>query len=331
MSGAQQLKQYVLDNNLWIDECGKILLPTSSESIASLDLLLDRAKLNGVDARKIYTEEILDLEPNANPVYGCGLHVPFTSVVDPKEVVSSLTMNVKKSGVSIRYDSRVTGVNSESGIVQVGKDVYTGTQIINSAGLHADNIADIAQLRTNFSFLPFKGKYWRINKHIQMKTLVYPIPNLNLPFLGVHTVHNQAGKVYVGPSSTPVFGRENYYGLRGLSFLEFWYLIISFTWKFIANTNGLRKLGMREMHLLFPKGIYKESRRLINNIEDGDLTLAREKVGIRSQIFDKEQDQLVTDFVIIKKNRVIHILNAISPAFTASFGLADLILDEYLN
>ena len=331
VSGSKQLKNYVKENNLWIDECGKILLPSSKKSMLNIDVLLERAADNGIGAERIDKKRMLELEPNANPFFEEGIHVPFTSIVDPKEVALSIVSDVKKKGVEIIYNSEVTEIDSSQGRVSTKESVYLADVIINSAGLQAERIAKISSLKSEYSFLPFKGKYWELNSGIKLSKLLYPVPDLNLPFLGIHTVHNKDGKIYIGPSSTPVFGRENYSGYKDIKIKEAIFLMFSFALKIILNVNGLRSLALRELKLIHLSGVYKEARNLLAGIKRSQLSLSEKKVGIRSQIFDKDNKSLVSDFVVKKDKRVIHILNAISPAFTASFGLADFIIENVLE
>ena len=332
VSGSKQMKKYVKEKNLWIDECGKILLPTSKESLKTIDVLMERSIKNGVEANILSPKQINELEPNANPVFDIGIHIPFTSIVDPKEVALSIKSDLERSGVEIFYSSPVSKVDSENGLVKFNNTEVISDLIINSAGLQSDTIAKKSSYKTDYSFSPFKGKYWYVSDpNFKMTRLLYPIPNLDLPFLGIHTVHNKKNKVYIGPSSTPVFGRENYSGFKGLKILEFIYLLFSFAKKFLLNTNGLRTLAFREFNLILPNGVFNEAKNLVKGLNKSSFKLSNEKVGIRSQIFDKKEKTLVSDFMVEKQNRVIHILNAISPAFTASFGLADYILKEYFD
>lgn len=331
ISGSKQLKNYVKENNLWIDECGKILLPSSKKSMLNIDVLLERAADNGIVAERIDKKRMLELEPNANPFFEEGIHVPFTSIVDPKEVALSIVSDVKKKGVEIIYNSEVTDIDSSQGKVSTNESSYLADVIINSAGLQAERIAKISSLKSEYSFLPFKGKYWELNSGIKLSKLLYPVPDLSLPFLGIHTVHNKDGKIYIGPSSTPVFGRENYSGSKNIKIKEALFLMFSFALKIIFNVNGLRSLALRELKLISLSGVYKEARNLLTGIKRSQLCLSEKKVGIRSQIFDKDNKSLVSDFVVKKDKRIIHILNAISPAFTASFGLADFIIENVLE
>ena len=202
--------------------------------------------------------------------------------------------------------------------------------VINAAGLFADQVAEQAGLKTQYSFQPFKGKYWKHkDPDFSMQRLVYPVPDLNLPFLGVHTAHNQRGEVYFGPSSTPVIGRENYQGLDGVTLRDGLSLTASLVGKFLKNTNGLRTLSMRELKLMRLTGVCNELSKIITGVEPRGLERSLVKVGIRSQIFDAKTQHLVNDFVVVPDERVVHVLNAISPAFTASFAFAEYILDTY--
>ena len=218
-------------------------MPTFKKTVESIPPLLDRANQNGVEASLLNGAELRALKPNCNPRFDTGVHVPFTSVVDPRDVAGSILSDLLKLDEELLYGHKVTQVNADSGSVVAGGRQFMGKIVINTAGLHADTIAGLAGLVSRHSFLPFKGKYWRLDCSIKMRKLVYPIPDLDLPFLGVYTTHNHAGDVYLGPSSTPVFGRENYRGLNSLHAQEALSLMASFGKKILFNVNGLRTLG----------------------------------------------------------------------------------------
>lgn len=328
VDGARQLRDYVLDNRLWIDQCGKLLLPTSDKSVAAIGTLHQRAEDNGVEALLLDAKQIRDLELRANTEYGVGLFIPFTSVVDPKEVVSSIIDELKGKGVVLSYGEAVSKIDSESQTLVTNQGKYGFSHAYNAGGLFADQLAERSGLSFTYSFLPFKGKYWKVkSSEFTMRRLVYPVPDLSLPFLGVHSVHNRHGEVYFGPSSTPVFGRENYHGFEGLNIDETPRLLASFASKVVKNTNGLRGLALREARLLAKGGVVREICKLVNGVRGRHLERSYTKVGIRSQIFDNESKSLLNDFVVINQGRATHVLNAISPAFTASFAFAKYIVE----
>ena len=327
VTGVRELKEYIKSENLWINECGKLLLPTSEYSYSNLENLFNRAKKNGVEINKIKNEEIKRIEPNTNCQFEYGLHVPFTSVADPKEVSKSLIENLKKMNVEINYNSKILKISEQKLFTQ--NNTIEAGHIFNCAGLFADEIAKNSNLEFRYSFLPFKGKYWKItNKSFKLNHLVYPIPDLRYTFLGLHSSHNRHGDFYIGPSSTPVFGREQYNGILGDNLKESISLIFNFSKKIIFNENKLRTLALQELSLLTKRGFFNQIKKMFNNINPDDLELSDQKVGIRSQIFDPQSKNLVNDFVVINQKNTTHVLNAISPAWSASFAFADHLINE---
>ena len=327
VTGVKELKEYIKSENLWINECGKLLLPTSEYSYSNLENLFNRAKKNGVEINKIKNEEIKRIEPNTNCQFEYGLHVPFTSVADPKEVSKSLIENLKKMNVEINYNSKILKISEQKLFTQ--NNTIEAGHIFNCAGLFADEIAKNSNLEFCYSFLPFKGKYWKITKKsFKLNHLVYPIPDLRYPFLGLHSSHNRHGDFYIGPSSTPVFGREQYNGILGDNLKESISLIFNFSKKIIFNENKLRTLALQELSLLTKCGFFNQIKKMFNNINQNDLELSDQKVGIRSQIFDPQSKNLVNDFVVINQKNTTHVLNAISPAWSASFAFADHLINE---
>lgn len=329
IDGAKQLKNYVKNKKLWIDECGKILVPTNDTSYRNLDLLIKRAKENNVEANLISNTEAIKLEPNISPNFEKAILIPFTSIVNPKEVMNSLLKDFISLGGEINYNEEVLSIDSEVNKIKTKKNYFNFDYVINCSGLHSDKIARSAGLKFNYSFLPFKGKYWKIKKKYKLNKLVYPVPDLNFPFLGVHTVHNKDNEVFLGPTSTPVFGRESYSLFENFKLSEITELLPSFLIKILKNQNNLRNLAVRELKMLTKNGLIKEIKKLIKNVEKEDLLFYEEKTGIRSQIFDNTSRNLINDFVVKKyNNNQMHILNAVSPAFTASFSFADYIIKE---
>lgn len=327
VDGVKQLKEYIKKEKLWLDECGKILLPTSEYSYSNLENLFKRATKNGVHINKIDKSDLEKIEPNANCQFDKALHIPFTSVANPKEVSEALLKNLSKMNVDIQYHQEVFNIQNNK--VQTKTEIYNAKYIFNCAGLFADRIAKDSGLDFRYSFLPFKGKYWKIrNKNFKLNHLVYPIPDLRYPFLGLHSSHNQNGDFYIGPSSTPVFGRDQYNGLIGKNIFEAFELFLKFSKKIMLNQNKLRTLAFQEMSLLTKSGFYNQVKKMFKNIKSDDLELSNTKVGIRSQIFDPKSEALVNDFVVINKDNTTHVLNAISPAWSASFAFADHLIKE---
>lgn len=334
IKGSRLMKKFIQDHNLFLNPCGKLLLPRDLKEIESLNLLFERSKKVGVKAIKLDSKkEILKIEPNCNPLFDEALFIQDTAIGDPKEVSKKLLEILSEKKVTILYQHEISDVNSEKGIISVQNTIFEFDYIINAAGLYSDKIAKISNLKTNYSSLPFKGKYWSVktpNISELPKTLLYPVPNLAHPFLGIHTVYDQKGNFYLGPSSTPVFGKEAYKSFQNFNLSEFISLLLKFTIKIIKNENKLRSLAISEFRNLFLFHIRNSTKLYFKSSLNISLSESA-KVGIRSQIFDNQSKTLFNDFVVVKQKKTIHILNAISPAWTSSFAMAKHICSNFLK
>ena len=334
IEGSRLMKKFIQDHNLYLNPCGKLLLPRYLNDLESLDFLFERSKEVGVHAIKLNSkEEILKIEPNCNPKFDQALFIKDTAIGDPKEVTAKLLELLKKRNFSILYHHEVSKVVSSKGALYVKDTLFEFDLVINAAGLYADQIAKISNLKTNYSSLPFKGKYWSVktdNPSELPKTLLYPVPNLAHPFVGIHTVYDKSGNFYLGPSSTPVFGKEAYKPFQKFKLIEFVTLVLKFFSKIIKNENKLRNLAVSELRNLFLSHIKKSTKVYFKNSLELMLSES-EKVGIRSQIFDNKSKTLFNDFVVIKQNKTVHILNAISPAWTSSFAMAKYINSNFIK
>ena len=334
IEGSRLMKNFIKEHNLYLNPCGKLLMPRNKNEIDSLNLLFERSKKVGVQAIKLNSkEEILNIESNCNPLFDEALFIKDTAIGDPKEVTAKLLEILNKKKVSIMYNHEVSEVNSEKGIIFVKNQIFEFDYIINAAGLYSDKIAKVSNLKTNYSSLPFKGKYWAVETSMSSelpKTLLYPVPNLDHPFLGIHTVYDKKGKFYLGPSSTPVFGKEAYKFFQNFNLIEFVSLFFKFMIKIIKNENKLRSLAISEFRNLFLSHIKKSTKLYFKSSMNISLSESA-KVGIRSQIFDNKSNTLFNDFVVINQNKTIHILNAISPAWTSSFAMAKYICSSFLK
>ena len=205
------------------------------------------------------------------------------------------------------------------------------SHFINCAGLRADEVAQKFGLADNYTLIPFKGLYWEIKNKINfdLNTNLYPVPDLNVPFLGVHFTPTAdiIPKINIGPTATLALGRENYYSLKNIEPIASTRNMLLLGRQYITNKEGFRKY-VHQQSLLFLKPLMINSaQKLIPSIKSDDLQVST-KVGIRSQLFNKKKYKLENDFLTIGGLNSTHILNAISPAFTASFALADLIIDK---
>ena len=333
VKGAKLLKEWCLSESLPILSCGKVISPQSIELDPQLDMLLERGKQNGAKVEMIDSKEFYKLLPHGRTSSGRALWSPNTAVVKPYLVLNKLMKILIDRGVKFQFNSILNEVFiKEKSFMILKKNelnkVFYG-HLFNCAGVQADRIAKKFDLANGLTILPFKGIYWELKKDAPFKfeTNLYPVPDLNVPFLGVHVTPSPDGIVNLGPTAIPAFGRENYRGFSNLEpimSMEFLYLLLS---QFFSNKGGFRRYAM-EQSLQGLKPIFLDSARLlVPKLQSKHLKLSS-KVGIRAQLFDKNEGKLLDDFYLEKGLDSTHILNAISPAFTASFALAEVIIKK---
>ena len=330
--GAKELAEYCHENKLPINRIGKILVPTRLDDEPQLDILKNRAKANNVSVDYLDESDLKKLEPEAKSATGSALFVSSTSVADSGLVMQSIVNDAIKMGIEIRYSSLIKKVNplSKTLHLQDGSKVSYGHSI-NAAGLFADSVAHSFDAGKRYSLLPFKGIYWKLNpnSNIKINHLVYPVPDLRVPFLGVHTTTSIDGSVYFGPTAVPAFGRENYHGINNITFSDFFRINKLLIQQTILGKDGFRRLAWQEGRRYFKPWFTEAAQALIPNIKNEDL-LPSNKVGIRAQMYDHQEAKLVTDFLIEKSENSTHILNAISPAWTSSFPFARYVTDNFI-
>ena len=186
---------------------------------------------------------------------------------------------------------------------------------------------------TQYTLLPFKGLYWQLKAScpFQPRTNLYPVPDLNVPFLGVHFTPSadETPIVSIGPTATPAFGRENYRGLTAIEPLMAASNAGILATQYLTNRGGFRRYVHEQAFLALPPLLIRAAQELIPAVRPEHIELSQ-KVGIRSQLFNRDTERLEDDFLCLHGPSSTHIMNAISPAFTASFALADVIIDQAL-
>lgn len=181
-----------------------------------------------------------------------------------------------------------------------------------------------------YRILPFKGLYYKLSSlsPVQVRGNIYPVPDLRVPFLGVHFTRSAGGDVYIGPTAIPAMGREQYRGLKGLHLGDGFMILKEMTTQLIKNKNGFRELLQQEMPKLSRRGFFKAAKALTPSLKEEHL-LSCDKVGIRAQLYNRNTAELEMDFVVKKGEHSTHILNAVSPAFTCSRTFSRYVVDEF--
>ena len=297
--------------------------------LPALEELERRGRANGLEGlQRLSPAELNEREPHVSGIDG--LFVPQTGIVDYVQVTRKMADIFRSRGGQIRLDTPIRRIHKEndSYLLQSGHNSFSTGALINCAGLHADRIARLAGLRPPVQIVPFRGEYYRLKKASSrlVKHLIYPVPNPQMPFLGVHFTRMIDDTVEAGPNAVLAMQREGYRRrdispsdlIRTLAFSGFWKLSARF-WR----------LGIEEYKRSFSKALFVKSlQRLIPEIRCDDL--APGGSGVRAQAVD-DRGQLLDDFHIISEGHMIHVLNAPSPAATASLSIGEQIADRFMS
>lgn len=327
--GAKELMDYCERKDLPLLKCGKILVATRHEDDPQIDFLLKNAKENNIDAEEIDQYQLKSIEPDAFSISERAILVSSTSVADSKLVLKEICNDAESKGIKILNQTYIKKVDVKKRCIRLNNDSSLNYgHLVNSAGLQADKIAHSFGIGRRYKILPFKGIYWKLSKSsgINLNHLIYPVPDLRVPFLGVHATLSTSGEIYLGPTAVPSFGRENYSGFDDLNIYEGSRILLSIFKQIIYGKNGFRRLAWSEGRRMFKPWFLEASRAIIPKLKSENL-LRSSKIGIRAQLYDEKEGVLVNDFMIKNGPNSTHILNAISPAWTSSFPFARYVVD----
>ena len=321
--GVRELLLFCDKFNVQYDLCGKVIVAVNSEEVNRLNALYKRGLENGIsDVRIIDSQELKDLEPHATGIKA--IHVPSMGIINYTSVVEELARQIIKRGGKIKTKATVKGFVRKASecIVNTQTCDYPTGLVINCAGLYSDKIAQLAGENSSISIIPFRGEYYVLkpeSRHL-VNSLIYPVPDPRFPFLGVHFTRKIDGSIEAGPNAVLATAREGY-RRRDFSFQETWELLTNpGFWKIGRN---YWKTGMGEYtRSLFKPLFVKALQHLVPAIQGSDLVPGGS--GVRAQAMDKT-GKLLDDFCIVQSERFIHVLNAPSPAATASFAIGSTI------
>jgi (S)-2-hydroxyglutarate dehydrogenase len=327
--GNEQLKEYCRAKNLKLNECKKVVVANDESELEALYELERRGKRNGVDVKIITAEELKAIEPNAK-TFKYALFSPNTATVDPVEVNQSVKNDLRSAGVKFLFSAGYKKKVDAHTILTKSNQRITATKIINAAGLYADKIARDFSFSKNYTIIPFKGIYLKYTfKDKPIHTNIYPVPNLKNPFLGVHYTVTVDNIIKIGPTSIPAFWRENYKGLANFKLGELFNILGWEARLFLTNAFGFRSLAFDEIRKYNKHYFTGLATKMVNSIDTSGFT-EWSKPGIRAQLLNKKTLELVMDFVVEGDEHTIHVLNAVSPAFTCSFPFAKWVVENYV-
>jgi L-2-hydroxyglutarate oxidase len=325
-AGREELYRFCAEHDIPHERCGKVVVATREGELPALDELERRGRQNGLKGiERLDGGRLKEFEPHVAGI--AGLFVPETGIVDFVRVTEAFAAVVRKGGGEIRTSTEVRGVRrTRDGLaLKTSRGEVRSRFLINCAGLHCDRIARLAGTDPGVRIVPFRGEYYELEKSRRtlVRNLIYPVPDPAFPFLGVHFTRMIDGTVEAGPNAVLALKREGY-GRFDFSLLDtletlgyggFWRLACRF-WQ----------TGLQEYYRSFNKGAFvRDLRRLVPELRGGDVM--RGGAGVRAQAVDAA-GKLLDDFAIVEGEGMIHVLNAPSPAATASIAIGRTIAEK---
>lgn len=328
--GNFAMKDFCREKGLKLNECQKVVVAKDESELEPLYELDRRGKRNGVDVKIITDLEMKEIDPNAK-TFKFALYSPNTATVDPTEVNKAVRDELLSSGVKILFGEGYKRKIDGNTIETSKGSVLSASQVINTAGLYADKIARDFGFSKKYTIIPFKGIYLKYTKKDKpIKTNIYPVPNLKNPFLGVHYTITVDGTIKIGPTSIPAFWRENYKGMDNFRAGELGNVLGWESRLFLSNAFGFRALAFEEIRKYNKSYFVNLATSMVHQIDKSGFT-EWSKPGIRAQLLNTETLELVMDFVVEGDATTIHVLNAVSPAFTCSFPFSKWVVDNYID
>ena len=324
VTGIRRMVAFCQEHNIPYDQCGKIVVATEPEEIPRLHTLLERGTANGLEDLKLLRgEEIREIEPHAAGVEA--IRVPQEGIVDYPAVCQAMVTDIQSRGGETRFSSEVIGLRNGAGwTIHTKAGDYSADFLINCTGLFSDRVSRMAGTHDPAKIVPFRGEYYKLRPERQhlVRNLIYPVPDPSFPFLGVHFTRLIHGGVEAGPNAVLAFAREGYRKteislcdtVETLTYRGFWRFLLRYP-----------AMCWQELRRSFSKELFCRSlQRLVPEIRADDL--APGGAGVRAQAMSPNGD-LVQDFYFVRQAKALHVLNAPSPAATASLAIADEILN----
>ncbi len=323
--GNSCMTEYCRTRGLRINRCGKLVVAKDPADLAGLEELLKRAQKNGVELHEVTDQEARAIEPRVK-TYGKALYSPATASVDPGEVMISLVDDAQKAGINILTNTAYRRYKAPAVVTNKGR--IAAGYVINAAGLYADKIAQDFGFSKDYRILPFKGIYlYSSEQPGALKTNIYPVPDLNHPFLGVHYTLTVDGKIKIGPTAIPAFWREHYQGLDNFNLRESIEILGRELGMFLRNDFGFRSLAFNEIQKHFKSKLLMLASDLITGVSEKHYQHWGSP-GIRAQLVNIKERKLQMDFCYEGDHSSFHILNAVSPAFTCAVPFSEFLLEH---
>lgn len=319
--GYDLMLAFLQEHKVAYELCGKIILATEESELPGLEAIYNKGVKNGLKNLAFLDAKALkEVEPYAEGVRA--IHVPQAGITDYKLVAAKYQELLEDQGVTFFFNHKVIGLEHQAGSVEVQTDKkkFSSGKVINCGGLYSDKLAKLTLDKLEYKIIPFRGEYYDLkpSAYHLVKGLIYPVPNPNFPFLGVHFTKTIHGSVESGPNAVFAFSREGY----KKSQIRPGELVESLAYSgFLSLAAKHWKTGSMEMYRSFSKSAYVKSlQKLIPSITSNDVV--RGGAGVRAQALKKD-GSMVDDFLILQSKNIINVCNAPSPAATASLAIGE--------
>jgi len=321
VSGIREMVAFCQEHAVPHEVCGKLVVAADESEVPRLRDLQERGIKNGLEGlRWLNGEQMREVEPHVGGV--AALRVPQEGIVDYEKVCEALLKEIEAKGGAVKLGAKVTSLHLGNGEWHVGTTAgdYAADYVINCAGLHCDRVSTLAGEKREVRIVPFRGEYYKIKAERQylVRGLIYPVPDPQFPFLGVHFTRLIHGGIEAGPNAVLAFAREGY-RKTDIKVADLWdALTFVGLWRFLAKH---KRMSWQELRRSFSKRLFCESlQRLVPEIREDDL--APGGAGVRAQAMSPE-GSLVQDFCLLNRPRALHVLNAPSPAATAALAIGE--------
>lgn len=324
--GYQLLLEFAKEHKIKHEVCGKIIVAVKQEELPLLDTIFERGVANGLEGlRFLDSEQIKEIEPHVQGIKA--IHVPQAGIIDYPGMCLKLEELIKAKGGAITFGAEVTSIQPDdtSVVVRTKSQQYSADKVVSCAGLFSDRVSNMTREEEDLRIIPFRGEYYKLKKERQglVKHLIYPVPDPNFPFLGVHFTRMVSGEIEAGPNAVLAFKREGYkffdINLKDLMATLSW----PGFWKIVGKYG---KTGTKEMYRSLSKRQFtKALQGLIPEVKMSDLEPGG--AGVRAQACDRD-GKLLDDFDIQLEGNVMHVRNAPSPAATSSLAIGEYIINE---
>lgn len=324
--GNELLTRYCEEKKLKINKCGKLVVAKDETELPLIDELLERGKNNGVLLNSISEKEAKKIEPRVR-TYKRAIYSPTTSTIDPIEVMSSMRNDAGKEGIDVNFEVRYIKKKGKNTIV-TSKGDYNAGYIVNAGGLYADKIALDFGFSKNYRILPFKGLYLYSNEPPgSLSTNIYPVPNLQNPFLGVHFTITVDKRIKIGPTAIPAFWREQYGLIDNFKLDEFIDVLFREASLFLFSNFDFKRLALEELTKYSKDKLVSIASSMVSGIRKENFKKWG-NAGIRAQLVNIKEKKLEMDFILEGDSKSFHVLNAVSPGFTCAMPFSSYICER---